>query len=247
MAIRWAYRDHYDHFPKYLQRAAELLSKKHYLYQSIKAKEYYFRGLTMRLEAIGKSNEKELMSAALDTQRVALIYENQAAFIYNEIGVIHSELEQWDSSVYYFNIATEWAPRWSIPWSNLCLVYTEMGNYEKAIECGNEAIKVEPRYVTAYNHMGIVYLDMKDYRTAESYFRKAIEKDETYPISYYNLSCTKALRGQRQASLKWLEMAIKWGYNDFELMEKDQDLDNVRGMKRFENLVESLSSDKNRD
>lgn len=246
LALRWAYRDHYNHFPDYLARAAELIGERHYLYKALKAKQYYFKGLTIRLEAEALSkkeivDKKMLYQNALDIQHLALSYEDQAAFIYNELGVIHSQLENWDSSILFLNQATEWAPRWSIPWSNLSLVYGNVNQYDEGIRCGLEAIRVETKDVNAYNNVGIIYLKKKEYGMAERYFKLGIEMEPTASISYYNLACSKSLRGNRQSALKWLEEAVEVGYNDFKNMSTDKDLDNIRNTKRFVSLMSYAS------
>ena len=56
-------------------------------------------------------------------------------------------------------------------------------------------------------------------------------------ISAYNVSCGYALDGKKQNSLDWLEISIGKGYDDFEHMRRDPDLDSIRKEKRYQRLL----------
>lgn len=56
-------------------------------------------------------------------------------------------------------------------------------------------------------------------------------------ISAYNVSCGYALAGKKPEALDWLELSIEKGYNDFEHMRQDPDLDGLRKEKRYKRLL----------
>jgi predicted Zn-dependent protease len=59
------------------------------------------------------------------------------------------------------------------------------------------------------------------------------------PIVRYNLACALAVTGEVEESYVQLIESIRLGYRDFELMDNDADLDNLRNHDGFLRLLES--------
>jgi len=64
--------------------------------------------------------------------------------------------------------------------------------------------------------------------------------EPTNPVTLYNLACCEALSGRKTLSLAYLEKAIKNGYNRFEHMISDSDLDSIRGEPEYLALAQEL-------
>ncbi len=60
------------------------------------------------------------------------------------------------------------------------------------------------------------------------------------PEVWYNLGCSCALLGEKEAAFDALERAVALGYNDHEWMSKDRDLRSLRRDPRFESLLQQL-------
>ncbi|MBI3855865.1 MAG: hypothetical protein HY293_09275 [Planctomycetes bacterium] len=56
-------------------------------------------------------------------------------------------------------------------------------------------------------------------------------------ISAYNVACGYALSGAKEEAIDWLEYSVKAGYNDFDHLRKDTDLDGLRNEKRYKKLL----------
>jgi hypothetical protein len=56
-------------------------------------------------------------------------------------------------------------------------------------------------------------------------------------ISAYNVACGYALAGSKEEAIDWLEYSVKAGYNDFDHLRKDSDLDGLRNEKRYKKLL----------
>jgi hypothetical protein len=67
----------------------------------------------------------------------------------------------------------------------------------------------------------------------------AIEPDE--PMLLYNLACIYALADETEAAITCLERAIDRGFAHVMWLEKDSNLDSLRGDQRFKKMVERLS------
>ena len=54
---------------------------------------------------------------------------------------------------------------------------------------------------------------------------------------HYNLACSYALTGKKDLALKSLSCSIALGYDDFDHLKKDKDLDSLQGEKKFQALL----------
>ena len=62
--------------------------------------------------------------------------------------------------------------------------------------------------------------------------------DTTANNAYYNLACIYSIRKDTAKSLQYLAMSIRHGYDDFEHIKIDTDLDNIRETAGFKELME---------
>lgn len=58
-------------------------------------------------------------------------------------------------------------------------------------------------------------------------------------IAHYNLACSLSLLGRLDRAIEVLERAIELGYRDFDYLERDPDLENVRRDARYRALIEA--------
>lgn len=59
----------------------------------------------------------------------------------------------------------------------------------------------------------------------------------TIDWTYYNIACIETLHGDPQTALRLLERAISFGFDDHPHMAKDSDLDHLRPLPRYQELV----------
>jgi tetratricopeptide (TPR) repeat protein len=80
----------------------------------------------------------------------------------------------------------------------------------------------------------------KNYREAIKLFKRIyynFPKTRIGAISAYNAACGFALAGNKDEALDWLEYSVKSGYNDFDHLREDTDLDSLRNEKRYKRLL----------
>ncbi|MCB0547695.1 MAG: tetratricopeptide repeat protein [Phaeodactylibacter sp.] len=177
----------YTRFPVYLQRVAEILGSRDPRYQETLAKQYYFEGLVLRLEAEGQSDRDSLYRLALEKQEKALEMEGRAAYIHNELGVLLPELGEFEKGIAHLQKAIEISPTWAIPYNNLAVDYKRQGNLEEAKAHYLKAIAFKPDFSSAYSNLGNLFVAQEEYDSAELMYRKGIELGPTYKDNYLNL------------------------------------------------------------
>ncbi|HVC97227.1 MAG TPA: hypothetical protein VND64_26340 [Pirellulales bacterium] len=63
------------------------------------------------------------------------------------------------------------------------------------------------------------------------------------PVVHYNLACSLAMGGLEEESLAALVAALEAGYDDFEHLEFDKDLDGLRANPAFHALLRRFAAD----
>jgi hypothetical protein len=77
----------------------------------------------------------------------------------------------------------------------------------------------------------------RDWERAEAVLNDALRLAPHEPINLYNLACARAQLGRGEAAVEALERAAAAGFGDFALLQRDPDLDPVRGLPRYTALV----------
>ena len=65
------------------------------------------------------------------------------------------------------------------------------------------------------------------------------------PVILYNLACSYSLLDDKDKAFRAIKQAIHCGYDDFEHLEADKDLDNLRADRRFTRYFERIKGRKN--
>lgn len=116
-------------------------------------------------------------------------------------------------------------------------------NYERAVEDLQKVLDERPFDFQANYYIAFSYLLMKRYAKAIHHFEIARRINPEDELTLYNLACAYALHGGKsQEAIDALEASVKAGFSDPEHMEKDPDLDSLRGEERYQQLVERMKS-----
>jgi len=81
-----------------------------------------------------------------------------------------------------------------------------------------------------------------DYEKAAKYYLALLKYDIGDSASIYNLACCYGLLGDEKLAAKYLERAVKSGFEDIGHIKQDPDFDKVRGKTEFDNVVNGLES-----
>jgi tetratricopeptide (TPR) repeat protein len=87
--------------------------------------------------------------------------------------------------------------------------------------------------------------EAKKYREAIALFKRIVEAPATTQEginSAYNIACGHALLGEKKDALEWLEKSVDLGWSDGAHLEKDPDLDSLRGEVRYKKILERLQA-----
>ncbi len=187
MARRWKLSDAYKTYPGYLGKAAELLGPDNFQYAGLRARQAYFDGLNLRLQADQTEMRDSLLQLAIQKQEQALELDSLAAYAYNELGLCYLRLKQKEKALGFFQKTAHLSPTWVVPIANMGSALQDLGRIDEAIEKAKQAIAIRESYPVPHYNLGIIALRQGDNATALEQFRKAVRYDSTYVDAFYAL------------------------------------------------------------
>ncbi len=183
---RWGFSQRYEQFPEYLAKAADLLGENHPMYKNLKARAHYFTALNYRLRG-ERGKTPALYNLALSELQECLKLEPDAAYAYNELGLLSRRLKNYTESVVHFEQAIAQSPGWVLPWANLTSVYMDLVDYTGAEITGRQAVRLDSTFALAQYNLGLTYQLTGNTPKAKSHYKKAIQYDPQYTLAFFNL------------------------------------------------------------
>jgi tetratricopeptide (TPR) repeat protein len=128
----------------------------------------------------------------------------------------------------------------TLTYNNLGMVAMKQERPEEAITYFSKAVKAKPNNWDARVNLGIALWGLGRKAEAVEQYKQVLKSEPGYnPSLDYNIACHYALVGQTRQSMEWLKKAIDHGHNNWELIEKDPDLQNLRELPEFLELLKS--------
>ncbi len=160
------------------------------------------------------------------------------------LGRIYHSTDRDKEALNLFKKVIELNPDFYSAYMDLRLVYERLGNVEKFNEVLKAAIKVYSRYLYQHPddsraHMlyALDLLLVGNNEEAKSEAAKAIELNPTDPLMQYNASCFYSRLGDKNLAIETLKNAMTAGYQDYEWIKRDSDLENIRSEPKFLELM----------
>ena len=116
--------------------------------------------------------------------------------------------------------------------------------YAKAVEELQRVLNEDPFDFAANYHAAFAYLLLRNYPKAIHHFDVARRIRPQDHLTLYNLACAYALAGDMlEKALDALTAAADAGFTDYQHIEKDPDLESLRGAARYRELIERLKQE----
>lgn len=104
-------------------------------------------------------------------------------------------------------------------------------------------LRKKPDYVEAIALLADLYTKVGRYSDGLSLDERLYKVDPENPIILYNLACSYALLDKIDLAFRSIKKAIKCGYDDFEYLENDRDLETLRKDRRFQKYYSTIDKD----
>ena len=201
MNERWTnFGANYKSNPAYLDKAAFLLGNSHYLYDRLISKKYYYEGLLHRLQG-EKTKNDSLYYLALEKIKLALKYDDEAAFIYNELGMIYKDLYYanggvdgqkeivdsfYNNQILMFEKANALTPKWVMPYVNLAGLYLVNEQLEKSETTCSIILSLDSTQLSAKKYMADIHFYKKEYSEAIRLYKQITSTSSNNSALLYN-------------------------------------------------------------
>jgi tetratricopeptide (TPR) repeat protein len=106
-------------------------------------------------------------------------------------------------------------------------------------------IKTNPDYVEALIPLAEAYTQKGRIHEGLEIDKRLSRLREDDPVVHYNLACSYALVGEKEAALAALRMAVSLGYDDWKHLVKDPDLKSLHDDAAFKALLRDASGKAN--
>lgn len=211
----------------YINKAIEL-DPKYFKYQLAKADIYY------------ESGDIESGVAVLD----GFIDSNPDYYYgYYRRGWFKDNLDDVDGAIADYTTSIDLNPEYTYAYMSRGKMYLLKGETEKAESDFNETVRRDtiPESNSAVEY-ALFYLGRKD--DAKEWMQKVIDSDPNEAGVYYDAACLYSLMGETDFSISYLETCLQKGYKNIHHIMTDDELDNIRGEQRYQELIKAYSQEK---
>jgi len=135
-------------------------------------------------------------------------------------------------------------PDFYTAYMDLRMCYERLGEERKYRDTVRAVLEVYPRYLLKHPDDGRAYIfyatDLAQagrLDEAKVQAAKALELSPSDPLMLYNCACFYARMGEKELSLKSLRAAVESGFENYEWIERDADLESIRSEAGYEELM----------
>jgi len=209
-----------DLFPMYLNKAARLLTEKHYLYKQLKQKAYFFQGVALKNQLLRekKTNRKakKLVKAAFKAYQKALALDSTAAYVHLALAKAYGDQGDFTKSINHIDKAIYYAPQWALAKATKGIILTQQGKTEEALSAFENALQKDSSQVYIYQWLAKTNRELGNLKGAKKWNQLQINQIEhsktskEYP-SYYNglLAIAYSEIGAYEKAMPLFHQAIK--------------------------------------
>src|SRR5687768_9549487 len=112
--------------------------------------------------------------------------------------------------------------------------------YRKSLRLIDERLELNPDDARACQIGSGAAANVGDKEAASEYARRALAINPDDPLLLYNITCMHALFGNANEALDYFEKAVDKGYGQRDWVQHDSDLDSLRELPRFKQILEGM-------
>lgn len=119
-------------------------------------------------------------------------------------------------------------------------IYQSTRYYDLAMQQYEKALSIKPDMIPARYSLGIIHALRGEYDNAIEAFKKIIANDPDNAAAFYNIACVYSRQNQINEAVKWLKKAVDKGYDNWNNLKTDPDLDNIRHEPEYRKIIDML-------
>ena len=179
---------------------------------------------------------KEYTEAELSYNK-AISLDSANFYPWQNLGRLYLDQNKYAESAACFKKAVQIKPKDLYCWNNLLDMLEEAGLEEEQIEWLKMKQVSFPENIYIHGEITSLYLKRKDYPNAELYLIQSIKLNPTSPSLNYYIAGMYSLWNKKDSAIHYLEIAFINGFDNFQRLETDSDMDNIRNSPVFIALI----------
>lgn len=188
---------------------------------------------------------KKSFDDALSSSNRAIELDPDNFLPYWILGRIYFSLGKHEKSTEYFSKALALKPDFYTSMADLKMSLEAAGDKDAAMKIVDAMINFFPKYLwdhpddaRAHVFYGIQLAQLGKTAEAKSSAQKALELSPNDTLMLYNIACLYAMLNEKKESIGILKKCLEGGYQFYDWLRNDPDLDNLRDDPEFIELME---------
>ena len=132
------------------------------------------------------------------------------------------------------------SPNDPLPHVQLGQLYQSVRFFNLAIPQYEKALSIKSDTIPALYSLGIIHTLREKYDHALEAFKKIIANDPDNAAAFYNIACIYSRQEKINDALEWLRKAVDKGYDNWDNLKTDPDLENIRDEPIYRELIERI-------
>lgn len=185
-----------------------------------------------------------MLVEAKDAFKRALEFEPANAYALYGLARVNVVLADYEPAYFYISSLLQRYPDHVMGICLLGTIYEKTGRYDLAEQSYNRAEKLQPDSVDIAIQRANLALVRGDLPTAFSRYQKIEARGDNFPVVAYMISWLELQFGREEFALYWLEKALQRGYANYRSIDDLQDLRELHGNPRFDELLKRYGAGK---
>jgi len=230
--------------PENYEAFSNLGSAKHHQNLLDEAVEYYLKSIRLYPDFEAAHNNLGAVLTQKGDIEGAMRHLNQAIRInpryteaHNNLGLAMAKLGREQDAIASFQQALRLNPDYAPAHLNLGIIRLEKQDMDRARDHLQQAVQLNPQSVNALDRLATVFVMQGQYHAAEGILMRLTRLTPDSPTVYYNLACVYALQNKTKTAVAALKKAVANGYDRWDHMKIDTDLENIYATPYFKELV----------
>jgi tetratricopeptide (TPR) repeat protein len=177
------------------------------------------------------------LDEAINHYSEALLIDPDSAEFHNNLGVALAETGRAEEAMHNYLEALRLDSAYAEAHVNLGVELVNQGKIDEAIDHFRRALSLQPEFAEAMYHLAKLYHTRADYEKAMHLYQKMLTFLPDSPVVHYNIACIYSRQNRSKESIAFLQKAVAKGFDDWELLKTDSDLDNIRGSIDYKEFV----------
>jgi len=179
------------------------------------------------------------MSEAISHYTEALRIKPNDAEVRSNLGSVLFMQGRVDEAIGHYSEALRIKPELAEAQSNLKKISAFLNEIDETIKKVQGLLEVNPENPKLHYDLGTLYYKKGEFDKAIFQYQKSLSIQPDNPATYYNIACIYSMQNRIEKSIDFLKRAIEKGYNNWEHIRNDRDLENIRTSLYYKKLLSS--------